>query len=251
MSSTPVQPPATEPAALSEGARLLDVFIAPTKTFTDLRRSAMWWAPFLILAIVAVGFVYVVDRNIGFRKVTENQIAASSKASARIEQMQPEQRNQALNQQAKITRYISYGYWIFVLVWNIIVALILFGTFKLVAGSDVKFSTSIAVVMYACLPLSLKSVLAAVSVLAGVSPDSFTFQNPIATNPGYFLDPTSSHFLYSLGTSLDVFMIWTLVLTAIGFTCVSKLKRSTAYAVVFGWYVLVMIVGAALAAAFS
>jgi hypothetical protein len=44
---------------------------------------------------------------------------------------------------------------------------------------------------------------------------------------------------------IDIFVIWTLVLTAIGFTCVSKVKRGTALAIVFGWYVafMVLIVG--------
>ncbi|MGB9074551.1 MAG: hypothetical protein WCC22_18090, partial [Terriglobales bacterium] len=36
---------------------------APSKTFTDLRRSAAWWAPFLITVIFSVAFVYVVDQK--------------------------------------------------------------------------------------------------------------------------------------------------------------------------------------------
>jgi len=58
-----------EPAPLSEGQRLVDVFFAPSKTFTDLRRNASWWAPFLIIAIVSLLFVYTVDQKVGFRKV--------------------------------------------------------------------------------------------------------------------------------------------------------------------------------------
>jgi len=252
MSSTVVQPPAApEPAALSEGARLIDTFVAPSKTFTDLRRSAKWWAPFLVLAIVGVCFVYVVDQKIGFRKVTDNQIQMSPKNAARLDQMPAAERDRAIERQVVITRYISYVYWIFILIWNVIVALILFATFKLVAGAEIKYSTSLAIVMYASLPLALRSVLAMISVLAGVSADSFTFQNPVASNPGYFLDPNNSRFLYSIGSSLDIFMIWTLVLTAIGFTCVSKLKRSTALAGVFGWYVVFTLAAAGLAAAFS
>jgi hypothetical protein len=40
-----------EPAPLSEGRRLIDTFFAPRKTFTDLRRNASWWAPYLIIAV--------------------------------------------------------------------------------------------------------------------------------------------------------------------------------------------------------
>ena len=97
----------------------------------------------------------------------------------------------------------------------------------------------------------MRAVLAVVSLLAGASADSFTFQNPVATNPGYFLNPADSPFLYSLASSLDIFLIWTLVLTAIGFTCVSKVKRGTALAIVFGWWLVFTLAGAGIGALFS
>jgi hypothetical protein len=97
----------------------------------------------------------------------------------------------------------------------------------------------------------LKTLLSLISVAAGMSPDSFSFQNPIASNPGYFMSPAGNVFLYSVATGLDIFVIWTLVLTAIGFTCVSKVKSGTAYAIVFGWWAAFTLLGAALGAAFS
>jgi hypothetical protein len=102
-------------------------------------------------------------------------------------------------------------------------------------------------VIYAALPLMLKTLLALLSVVAGMSPDSFSFQNPVATNPGYFMNPSDNVFLYSLASGIDIFMIWTLVLTAIGFTCVSKVKAGTSYAIVFGWWAVFTLAGAALA----
>jgi hypothetical protein len=106
-------------------------------------------------------------------------------------------------------------------------------------------------VMYASLALLIKTILATISVAAGADPDSFNLQNPVATNPGYFLSPGNSPFLYSVATALDIFMIWTLILTAIGFTCVGKVKRSTAMAIVFGWYVSFTLIAAGLGALFS
>jgi hypothetical protein len=105
--------------------------------------------------------------------------------------------------------------------------------------------------MFASLPLIIKSLLAMLSVGVGASADSFTFQNPIASNPGYFINPAESRWLYSFGTALDIFMIWTLVLTAIGFSSVSKVKRSTSLYIVFGWYVIFVLATTGLGAAFS
>jgi len=252
MATAPAMPaPIPEPTALSEGARLVNVFVAPTRTFTDLRRSASWWAPFVLLSVMSLAFVYTVDQKIGFRKVAENQIQASPKAAQRIEQLPAAQRDQTLQRQTTFFRDFSYAYPTVILVWNIVIAAILFATFKFAASSDVKFKTSLAIVMYASLPLLVKTLLATISVAAGASADSFTFQNPVATNPGYFLTPADSPFLYNLATAIDIFMIWTLIVTAIGFTCVSKVKRSTALAIVFGWYFVFALGGAGFGAMFS
>jgi hypothetical protein len=65
------------------------------------------------------------------------------------------------------------------------------------------------------------------------------------------MNAADSPFLYSLASSLDIFLIWTLILTAIGFSTVSKVKRGTALAIVFGWWAVFTLAGAALGAAFS
>lgn len=243
--------PPQEPAPLSEGQRLFDTFIAPSKTFTDLRRSASWWAPFLISAIVSLMFVYVVDQKVGLRKVAENQLQLQPKQAERIESLPADQREKAMQQQVTVTKAISFGYPLIILLWSAIVAAVLLATLKFGASADIKFKTLYALVIYAGLPGIFKGLLAALSLLAGVSSDSFTFQNPVATNPGYFIDPVASPVLYRLLTAFDVFIIWTLVLTAIGITCISKVKTGTAFAVVFGWYVVLTLFGVGIAAAFS
>ncbi len=243
--------PTPESAPLSEGARILDTFIAPSKTFTDLRRSAAWWAPFLLMVIVSTALVYTAGQKIGFRKLMENQMQSQPKAQARLDNLPADQREKQLEQGAKFTGYFSYGFPVLLLLMWLVIALVYWATFKIAVGADVSFGKSLAIIVYAALPLVLKSVLAIISIVAGVSPDSFSFQNPIATNPGYFLDPSNGVFLYGVATSLDVFMIWTLVLTAIGFTCVGKIKTGTAYAVVFGWWAVLTIATTGMSAAFS
>jgi hypothetical protein len=248
---TPALTPAPEPTRLSEGARIVNIFIAPSQTFTDLRRSAAWWGPFLLMVIFSVLLVYFAGQKVGFRKMTENQMQTQPKQQARLEQLPAEQREQQMQTAAKITRTIAYAFPVIQLVILLIITAVLFATFKFAAGADVSFKVSLAIVMYAGLPGLLRAALAMLSLLAGASPDSFTLQNPVATNPGYFLSPADSPFLYSLASSCDIFLIWTLVLTAIGFTCVSKVKRGTALAIVFGWWLFFTLVAAGMGAAFS
>jgi hypothetical protein len=250
MAAAAVVPP-QEPAPLSEGQRLIDVFFSPSKTFTDLRRSASWWAPFLITAIVSLLFVYTVDQKVGFRKVTENQIQSQPKQAERFENMAADQREKAMQTQVKATKIFSYGFFVFILVWYALVAGVLLVTLKFGFSADVKFKTLFALTNYSGLVGLLKSLLAIVSLLAGVSSDGFTFQNPVATNPGYFVDRAAHPALASFLTSFDIFVIWTLVLAAIGITCISKVKKGTAFAVVFGWFAFIVLVGVGVAAIFS
>jgi Yip1-like protein len=250
MAAAAVVPP-LEPAPLSEAQRLADTFIAPSKTFVDLRRNASWWAPFLILLVVSVIFVSVVDQKVGFRKVLENQLRAQPKQAERIENLPADQREKAMRQQIGITKGISYGFPLLLLGWYALVALVLLATLKFGASAEVKYKTLFALVIYSSLPGVLKVLLAVLSLVAGVSGDAFTFQNPVATNPGYFIDPASSPVLFSLLTSMDIFTIWTLVLGAIGITCISKVKTSTAFAIVFGWFAVLVLIGVGAAAVFA
>jgi hypothetical protein len=243
--------PAQETAPLSEGQRLLDTFIAPSKAFTDLRRNASWWAPFLIIAIVSLLFGYVVDQKVGFRKVVDNGLQLQPKQAAQLENMPAAQREKNLALQATITKFISYGFPVVALLVYVIFAAVLFATLKFGASAEVKFSSMFALVVYTRLPQILMPLLAISSLLAGVSSDGFNIQNPVATNPGYFIGPEGSPVLRALLTPLDVLSIWSLVLTAIGIACISKVKRGTAFAVVFGWFALIVIIRVAIAAATS
>ena len=255
MAAAPVLPasPASAPgpAQLSEGARIVNTFVAPSKTFTDLRRNAAWWAPFLLMVVVSTAFVYTASQKIGFRKIMENQMQSQPKAQERLDRLPADQREEQMDKGTKFTGFISYAFPVITLLLWLFIAAVLFATFKFAAGADVSFKVALAIVIYSALPLMVKTVLALVSVAAGMSPDSFSFQNPIASNPGYFMNPADSPFLYGLLTSVDLFLIWTLALTAIGFTCVSKVKKGTAFGIVFGWWAVLTLVSAGAGALFA
>ena len=242
MAAAPV-PPTSEPAALSQGARIVDTFIAPAKTFTDLRRSAQWWLPFLLMTIAGWGLVYVAEQKIGVQKMVENELQARPKAEAQYEKATPEQRQT----QVKLTGVIYYvAIPVFTLLIWVVMAGLQFGTFKFAANADISYGKSLAVVAYAGLPLILRNLLAIVSVLAGASPDGFTLNNPVATNPGYFMNPAENPFWYFIASQLDIFLLWTIVLTAIGFATTGKTKTGTAFAIVIGWWAVITLAFAAI-----
>jgi len=117
MAAAPVAPlsvPTPDAAPLSEGARIVNAFIAPSKTFADLRRNASWWAPFLLMVIVSTAFVYTVSAKIGFRRVTETQVQMSPKQAAQLDNLPADQREQQMQQRTTVSalfrtssRYLS------------------------------------------------------------------------------------------------------------------------------------------------
>jgi hypothetical protein len=250
MSSTSGPAPVAT-APLSEPQRIINIFIAPTKTFTDIRRVARWWAPWLLISLFSYALVGVVAQKIGFEEVTENQLKLSPKRAEQIEKMPPDQRARQIQLSVTITKTISYLIPIANLIYLLVIAAALLATLKFGAGAEISFATALAVVTYSFLPSIIQALLAIASVLAGVDPEGFNFQNPVASNLGHLVSPATSPALYTLLSKIDIFSIWICVLMGIGFAAVTRLKRSTTLAVVFGWYVLVTLVAVGLAAAFS
>ncbi len=160
--ATPLSAPEPVPG-LSEPQRIIDTFIAPSKTFTDLRRSARWWAPWLLMAIVCCSFAYAVDTRVGFRQAVENQVRAHQKPQQRMEDLPADQREQRMHGQAVGTRYFMYAFPLFILFIYAILAAIYLASFKFGANADLKYKTCFAVVVYASLPEIFRGLLAIVS----------------------------------------------------------------------------------------
>jgi hypothetical protein len=248
MSSSTVPAPSDD-KPLSEVERVVDTFIAPRKTFNDIRRNASWWLPWLLMTVVGFAWVYEVDKKIGFEKVVDNQMQLSAKQAAKLDQLPPEQRAAQMETIVKFNKIISYTYPILSLIFAAIFAGILMATFNFGFGASVTFKQAFAISMFSFLPGMIKSLLSMLTLAIG-SGDGFTFQNPIASNLSGLVDP-SSHFLYSVMMSIDLFTIWTLVLTAIGYSCLSRVKLGTSLGVVFGWWAVFVLGTSGLGALFS
>jgi fumarate reductase subunit D len=247
--STPAVPPMEIPG-LSEPERIIDTFIAPSKTFADIRRNASWWAPWVIMSIFALLFSFAVSSKIGWDQVVQNEIAKNPKAMERIDKMPPEQRENMLTMQANISKGFGFGVPVVLLIIIVVVAAVLMATFNFGMGAKVEFGQSMAIVTYSYLPSIVSTVLAIVAMFAGADPEGFNIRNPVATNPAYFLSPTGNKFVYGIASMFDVVAIWMIILMGIGFAANSKVKRGTAIGVIAAWFVVIKLVGAVFATIF-
>lgn len=237
----PIPPPPT-PEKLSEGARIVNTFVAPSKTFTDLRRSAAWWGPWLLISIVSLVFIYFMGKQVGFEQISKNQIAHSKRADA-FDKLPADQQATQLRISAKIIAGFGYGSPLLILFFSLISTTALWATFKVGAAAETTFGQAYAIVMYAGLPGIVGAILGIVSFFAGVNPEGFDINNPVGTNLAYYLDPdTTGKFLRGMASSIDVITIWSIVLMGIGFACTSKVKRGNAIMIVVGWFLFYKLV---------
>jgi Yip1 domain len=243
MATAVTPPPAEQP--MSEPARILHTFIAPSKTFCDLPRNASWWGPFVLVVLVTVLFAAVMERQVGFDQISRNEIARSSRAD-QFDKLPADQKAKQLEISAAITKYLSYGAPVFAVLAYLIMAGVLLGVFKL-ADAAVSFKVALAIVIYGSLPWLIHALLGVLSMLVGVDKEAFSIRNPVGTNPAYFMDPNGNKFVLGMASAFDVFAFWSIALIAIGFACNSRVKRSTAIAIVAGMFFVYKLIGAGLA----
>ena len=240
----------TPDAPMSEPARILNTFIAPSKTFSDLSRNASWWGPYLLLALATFFFVMTMDRQIGFEQISKNEIAKSSRAE-QFDKLPADQKAQQMHMTVAITRNISYATPVLALIAYLIMAGVLMGVFNFGAGTSVPFKVALAITVYGSLPWIIHAALGIASMMAGVDKDGFDVKNPLGSNPAYFMDATGNKFLYGMASAFDIFAIWSVVLIGIGFACNSKVKKSTAIMIVAGMLLFYKLVGSSLSAMFG
>jgi hypothetical protein len=235
---------------LSEVERVVDVFVAPTKTFTDILRSASWWLPFALVLLVTLGTTVVVDKQVGFARVAEVQIQQNAKQADAFNTLTPEQRAIRLQSMAKGYRYSSYGSFVFILIFVAIGALLYWASFNFGLGAQTTYGRMFAVWMYASLPRLLSGLLVIVLLMAGVNTDGYNMQNPVGTNLAYYM-PDAAPWLRTILSFFDVIGLWVLALLVIGTAIVAKVPRSKAAMVVIGWWLFGLIVMTGIAVASS
>ncbi len=259
--STPTPSPASVPSepvqpALSEPQRLINTFIAPSKTFLDIRRNATWWVPWLLGAIISVVFAVVAVQKLDIEQLVRQGIEHSSAAQRRMEQLTPEQRDKAMAAQAKITTFFFYASPVFFLIVGIIIAAALLATFNFGFAAELTFKQALAIVFYGTLPGIVPVLILIISLLASSDPNSidFTSGNPIATSPAFFMDAAGNKFLYAIASSVDIVRIWQIILIGLGVSLVTtrrKLSAATAITTIFVIYGVLVLIRGGIALAFS
>jgi hypothetical protein len=238
-----------QPKGLGEGSRLTGVFFEPAKTFADVAARPSFWVPLILVIAVALCFMVLYGQHVGWDRMIRHQIETSSRAA----QLSPEQRETQIQMSAKFAPIFGYaGVLLGVPLVTLIWAAVLLGIVKGMMSAQVRLKQVFAIICYASLP-GVIMMLLAIAVMFMKPPEDFNMQNPLVFNPGAFMDPTTtSKFIYSLASALDLFGLWKLVLIGIGLKAAGgkQLSMGGAMTAVFLPWVIWVLGAAALAGLF-
>ena len=244
MTATDVVPPsAAEPEKPNTFQRIIGVLFSPGETFESIAKRPNVLGPLLIFIVISVVSVIPVAMKADFNALAHEAIESNPN-------IPPDRVEASVNMTKGIMKVSMYASPVLIVLVLVICAGVLLLAFKMFGGEG-DFTAALAVTTYAWMPRLIRGVLGAIVTISKGSISIFELQNPIMSNLGFLFDPKTQPVQYAIGSSLDLFNIWSLVLLIIGFAAMSKLpKVRSAVIVIVLWLVvnLLSLIGPAMQA---
>jgi hypothetical protein len=237
--SAPAQPVAPAAPGKSTFQRMVGVFFAPDETFGDIaRRPDVLW-PLIILTIIGFVSTALVMPRLDMDALVAQQTEMMQKQNPNMSDSDIERMGRITKASAKIMGWISP---IFVIVGYLLIALVLWGAFRLMGG-DGDFKQSLSTTLYAYVPrMILGGIIATAVIVMRGSVDPSQMATVVKTNPAFLVDMKEQPLLFSLLSSFDLFVFWTLFLLTVGFSKVARVsKAKAAMIIVTLWLVTVVV----------
>ena len=225
-------PPADNPNSLQ---RFVGAIVAPTRTFASIVAKPDVLIPLIAYAVFALVTAMLILPHVDFETAMREQ----------FETTQPNMKADDVDRMVNISAAFAKGAFYASPVTSVIIYLALAGIFLLafrLAGADGDYKQALSVVLYAWVPMLIKSLATVIIVLARGEVDLTQMQNVVMSNLGFLVDQKKQMVLYSLLSSIDVFTIWTLALMTIGFSYMAKRSRAFAGTIVFSLWAVVVVI---------
>lgn len=231
--------PETQPK-ISPFGRLFGVLFSPKATFEDIARKPSWLLPVICMIVVSTISAVGINQKVNWHDYVSQQIEKSPSAA----QLSAEQKQQRIEAGAKFAPYTTYIFGIPApIIGILLITLVMWGSYNLLAGTDLNFKTAFGIVSHAFVPAILGYIIFLIVLLLRPY-GTLDLDNPVATNLAAFLPEDSAKWLVAIGKNLDIFILWDTLLIAIGFAAArpKKLKGGKSFSIAFGllavWIVL-------------
>ena len=259
-SSQPTQ--VSEPPKLGFTNRFINVFFTPSETFADVNRAPKPLLPLIMIIVTGVLFTLIINARIHpdyhqmVINMTDQQLAAKGQTLNDLPQQQRDATEMGMKFQEKFFQYRAFIFpTVFAPIGLVLISLLLWlGT--LLLQCKTTFSRVFSVAVWSGL---------ATGVVKGVVNIIFTFvktvdptdaeqvlQGGFSANLGLLVPKSTSIVLHAFLEQMDIFMIWTLILTSIGLAAISYKKKTGQVAIIpFGIWGIFVLLRMAVAAIFK
>ncbi len=214
---------------MSEGRRLLSVFVAPNELFTDLGERPRWLVPFIIL-ILAAAVASVLPRLLLPTEIWLDAMRQQLPGGVEMSQEQMAVAMTTMRSPVSVALNALGG--ILISGGGAILATLFFWALFSILGGKISFTRSFAVVSYSSLINVLGMVLIVTLTLILQRLD---IQTSFALLP--VLKPNT--YLYRLAAQIDFFTVWRLIIMGLGFSVVANVPKVKSYlSVIIPWILL-------------
>lgn len=224
---------------MSAVGRLVNVIVEPKRAFADIVARPGWWVPMILLAVLSVVFMAAFSSRVGWERYMRHQFETNKQT----QNMPVEQRENLVQTQAKYAGPFGTGMAVVMIpVSMLVISGVMVFMFTTVLGGSVNFKQTLGVVSHSMVP-GLISTPLILAVMYMKDPSDFDLNNPAGFNLGFYMDPLSTPaWLVSLGSSIDVFSIWTILLIATGMSVATRKPWKTSLmGVAAPWALIVLI----------
>lgn len=230
MATIPVPAPEAQ-ANISPFGRVFGVLFSPKSTFEDIVRKPSWLVPFVLFVALVIAVCVCLNLRVNWREYISQQIEKNPQAS----QLSAEQKEQRIESGAKMAPTFTYVFGVgFQVIIVFAATLIMWGAYSLLGGISTNFSTALGITTHAFMTSLVSSPLFILTLF--LKPyGTVDLENPLASNLAAILPDESAKWLVALCKSVDIFVIWILILIAVGFAAVNpkKLKGSKPFTIAF------------------
>ena len=202
--------------------RLIGAVVAPVRTFRAIAERPTWLVALLVVCLTPVLPGVLAAPKIDWEDVVRTQIERADV------DVPSEQVEQGIAMWEKIGPVLTYVGPLLIAIAALLFTVVFWGAFTL-AGGQVGFERSLAVVAHAMLPVAVGALLAVPVVLGldTIGAEHLESGSYLQSSLGAFAPDDAGPVLLALLSKIDVFTIWTLVLLAIGFRFAAGVSPGT------------------------
>jgi hypothetical protein len=218
--------PAIDPALGVPGpADMVEIFYAPSAVFAR-RRAGQWGLAYVVFAVIGIGLFFA-TKNLLQPAIDADISRGLAAAAAKMGTTPDKVPGAGMMRTIASASVVAYF-----LIAPFVVALLLWIAGKIARVPNIG-TTALAIAVFSMFPKLIGMVAAGVE--SAILPDSaMTSAAAISFSPARFINPATSPGLSALMLRFDIFLLWGVVLSAIGVRVAGGGTRGQAWATAIG-----------------